>query len=327
MYSAEGKRLVNQVLAGREPVVGNTITMGLNVVYDASIGGTITPYTHNRYHTPYIVDEIAVANSSVITELNERDRIIFSGQSEGNTRYMANNMALVLKRNASTRTHRTVANVANGINWSNYAPVTSPTCVFTNDGVLSVTNTYGLNAGTATYQNNISLAGYGGEDIIAFPVSFHGGSPVNALVSMTIFYHTADPNISLQKSVVSLLQYSAPNYYFDFDTPNNYVTSLGTDDQPVPFVFQQRLKEFDPDDLSNPYHFLNNLGRIYMISIGMQSTTPDVIMRFGSIKITPDFAADDSRVTTSFRKLSSIVRKTDLESYVNPEYTLLGVVV
>jgi hypothetical protein len=50
-------------------------------------------------------------------------------------------------------------------------------------------------------------------------------------------------------------------------------------------------------------------------------------MRFGSVKITPDFDADTSRTTTAFRKLNAPVYKTDLEAYVNPEYTLLGPVV
>lgn len=320
MYSQEGKRLVNQVLAGREPVVGNTIAMGLNVVYDATIDGTMTPYTHNRYHSPYIVDEIAVVNSSVITELNQRDRIIFSGQSEPNTRYMANNMALVLKRNASSRTYRTVANVANGLNWTGYVPVTNPACIFTNDGVLSI----GL-FDTAVYINNISLAGYSGEDILAFPLSFHGASPVETTVAVSIFYRYNGQDYV--KSSVSVLKYTAPYYHFDWDTPNNYVTSVGTDSEPTPFVWQQRLKEFDSDPISNPAHFLNNLNNINMIVINTGSATPGVVMRFGSIKITPDFDADQSRVTTSFRKLSGVVRKTDLEAYVNPEYTLLGVVV
>lgn len=320
MYSAEGKRLVNQVLAGREPTVGNTITMGLNVVYDASIDGLTSPYTHNRYHTPYIVDEIAVVNSSVITELNERDRIVFSGQSEGNTRYMANNMGLVLKRNASSRTHRTIANVANGTNWTGYTPITSPTCIFTNDGVLSVAS-----GSTASYFTNISLDGYGADDIIAFPLSFHGSSPVGVRVTMAIYFTSV--GVQYNQSRTGTLMYVGGNYYFDFEThAHNNVTSLGTDDSPTPFVWQQRLGVFDPTNgLAEP-SLLRSLKNITGISVEV-SNAAGAVIRFGSIKITPDFAADESRVTTSFRKLNSVVRKTDLEAYVNPEYTLLGVVV
>lgn len=320
MYSAEGGRLINQVLAGRESVIGTHIIMGLNVVYDATINGASDPYTHNRYHTPYIVDEIPIANSSVITAdtPGDRDRIVFSGQSDANKRYIANNMGLAVIRGGGTRVHKTIANVANGVNWSDYTAVT-PTATFTNDGVLSIGG-----GDTARYINRISLVGYGADDILAFPLSWHGTPPPSGTtVTLGIQYRWNDESFGGEEATASSeLLNSFGTYRFDFETSNNNdVTTLGTDDAPTPFIFQCRLGYLDGWGMMTPY-----LRNISQINISLNGAGPDTIMRFGSLKITPDFESDTSRTTTAFRKLNSTVYKTDLEAYVNPEFTLLGVV-
>jgi hypothetical protein len=322
MYSHDGKRLINMVLAGREPTIGSHLILGLNTVYDASLDGSTAPTTHNRYHTPYIVDEIEVVNSSVITDdSGGRDHIIFSGQADNNKRYMANNIGLVaIRSGGSTRSHKNVANVANGTNWTGYTAVVSPPSVFTNDGILSISQ------GSAYYTNNISLDGYGATDIIAFPLSFHGGIPTGANVQLTINY--LKDGVEQNASSTAILQNTNGFYHFDFETSTrNDVNSLGTDDLPVPFVWQQRLSEFvNPLNGTPEYSLLNNLRTIKAIIVTI-SNAAGITMRFGTIKIVPDFESDQSRVTTSFRKLNTVLRKTDVEAYVNPEFTILGVVI
>ena len=327
MYSSEGKTLVSRVLAGKEPSVGNYISLGINIVYDASIDGSTAPYTHNKYHSPYIVDDIEIQNSTVLSN----NQIKFTGIADLTRKYTANNVALVVKRsNTSTNEQRTIGyttrrvEATTGIGWHAATGLsTFDTPVkFNDDNILVLQNNI-----TASYNGSFSLYSSSLNDIIAFPVYF-----TNNASSAVIPPLTADAVVTLRILYGSgqSVTYSAPlvkdasGNRFSGDSLLNSVldADVGTISKPTPFLFQKRIHDStsgSPDALIAAGNTVTGMELVY-------STATSSKMHFGSIRLTPDFDSDIGRTTTAFRKLESVLHKTQNETYTNAEYTLYGVV-
>lgn len=324
MYSIDGKRFVNRVLAGKERALGSHISLGMNIVYDAVIDGDGVPSTHNRYHSAYIVDDIPIINSSVVSGLTN-DEIVFAGNAGAASRYVANNEALVVIRNGgSTSGARTLANVINTTWTSDVDKLTRPSdaVMFTDDGVLQLEATY-----TATMSQQISLYNNRVSDILAFPLILCAvdGTPIadpsGVTITMVLTYTDGgvEKTCTYTNSIVS-----STGYMFNGDSVHNKMADTGTLANPNVFVFQRRIS--DTSALGNgatAQNMVDNGKNIIKVEVTADGGS---YMRFGSIKVTPDFDADDGRVTIAFRKLASNLYKTVNESYVNAEYRVSGVV-
>lgn len=328
MYSHEGKRFVNQVLAGKEQALGSHISLGINLVYDASLDGSTAPTTHNRYHSPYIVDDIEIVNSSVISA-SVNDEIIFSGQANAAKRYIANNIALVVERpSGSARTARTLANVVSTA-WNCAADASKLTrpegaAQFTSDGILELDHTY-----TATFSEPVSLYGGTVNDIIAIPMYFLSGvetietNPTGLTITVKFRY--------LIDGVEKYCEYEdvidgVGGFGFSNDPANNRVGFTGSYQSPSPFIWQKRISDTSDDGPGTTAQDLINNGKnIVGIDITLTGGGASDSVRFGSIKLTPDFESDTTRTTIAFRELASLLYKTDDQVYTNAEYRVKGV--
>jgi hypothetical protein len=331
MYSYDGKRFVNQVLAGKEQALGSHIVLGLNIVNGASLDGSAAPTTHNRYHSPYIVDEIQIVNSSVVSGATS-DEIVFSGQANAAKRYIANNVGLaVLRSSGAARTMRTIANVVNTTWNSTGTDLKRPTGTteFSNDGVLEIAS-----GAVASFVEPFSLYGNGLDDIIAFPLYFVNGTgetrtitadPQGCDITMKIRY-TVDGAEKYAEYTQTVDSISGETWGLSGDSGRNYIDSTGTLANPRPFVFQRRISQTSATSAgTTALTMLNNGKNIIGVDVSFVNGTAN-FMRFGSIKLTPDFEADTSRTTVAFRKLATPLYKTDSEVYVNAEYRVRGVV-
>lgn len=331
MYSHDGKRFVNQVLAAKELSLGSHISLGLNIVNGASLDGSSSKTTHNRYHSPYIVDDVPIVNSSVISG-DTHDEIVFSGQANTAKRYIANNVALVVNRTSgATRSMRTIANVVNAT-WTNDidpANLTRPTTgpMFTSDGVLQLAAGF-----TASYTEPFSLYGNGLDDIIAFPFYI-----IDNATTLTTDPTWTGVTVRIRYTIDGVENYceyyqevvnASGDWGLNSDALGNYKASLGTIDNPVPFVWQRRISQTSATSPGTTAQtMLDNGKNIIGINVSYAVGNGGSFMRFGSIKLTPDFESDTSRVTVAFRKLASPLYKTDSNVYNNVEYRIAGVVV
>lgn len=320
MYSAAGKRIINRLIAGQETTVGNYISLGINAVADASLDGSTAPYTHNVYHSPYIVDDIEVSNVGVVNG-GVGDDIKFVGVADISKKYIADNIALVVKRtNTSTNEQRTIAHTVQrsgeSIGW-NGTVQTNTTAKFNNSAILAVQN-----AGYASYNGTFSAYTSSANDIIAFPLFFTTSAgvitapPNGAVVTLTINYYSAG-DATYTNTITS------SGGYAYFNTRNQVSTSaLGTIDKPTPFLFQRRLYNTSSGSIDG---LIAGIETVSSISITLTGAGTNYL-NFGPIKLSPDFTADVGRTTTAFRKLSTVLHKSDNEAYTNAEYTLLGMV-
>lgn len=315
MITVDGKRLMNNVLANRDTQIGTHIALGVNIVSDASIDGSTYPTTHNRYHSPYIVDEIPVINAGLID--GTPDEIVFTGQANASKYFIANNIALIALRSLEGLGQGTIVN-ATPENWVELAtPITAPNNVkdFTEDGyfLLNVSN-------PRVYNNAVSLYGATLDDIIAFPITIHGIT-VPSGVAITVEFIYNDPNKVVYTSSITKTIGVGPNgYKFNNDSDHNSVTAVvDAENNPVPFLFQTRLKEF-----SDSNNLIANGDRITGVNVSVSGGT-GYTLACGSIKLTPESINNFYRITTGFRKLNRVLYKTSTEAYVSAEYRILGV--
>lgn len=336
MFSYEGIRFANQVLAGKEPALGSHISLGINVVYDAKIDGSwdaVLADTHNRYHSPYIVDDIPMANSSVVST-SANDHIVFSAAADPVKRYYANNMALVMIRpSGSIRSTRILTNVGSD-GWvceADAAQLTRPNdgISFNNDGILQLES-----SNVAAFTTPVSLASNTENDLFAFPLYFTNALDdslrTSALdgVSVGVRFHFLANGVGTYCEYTGTIQDDGAGKRFDNDPTNNYFQDYGSLIAPTPFIFQKRFSDFDPVGTPvnvTPQTMLNNGGSVYKIEILTSPLTPAGYLRFGSIQITPDFEATTERVTVNFRKLTTPLWKTNDVTYTNAEYRIKGV--
>lgn len=315
MITADGKRLMNNVLANRDTQIGTHIALGINIVSDASIDGSVEPRTHNRYHSPYIVDEIPIANAGLID--GDPDELIFTGQAPSNKYYIANNIALIAVR-SSLETNQKVIASAVPLNWTENT-VVAPTNVknFTEDGYFLLNDT-----NDAVYNTAISLYGSSLNDIIAFPFTVHGGTvvPTNIALTLTFTYHDPNNN-SYTSSLTRTVILSGGAYRLNNDPTNNEipVASFNAQGNPTPFLFQARLNDF-----TNKNSLVANSERITRVVISAQNAGA-YTLACGSIKLTSENVSNFYRITTGFRRLNRVLYKTSTEAYVNAEYKILGV--
>lgn len=331
MYSTEGKRIVNMLLAGKETALANYIALGINTVYDATIRGDAYPTTHNRYHSPYIVDEIEIQNSTVLDE-DSGEQIKYAGTADAGKSYVANNIGLILKRsNASTNEQRIVCNALekasseSGVGWSNVDTIDNAVR-FTNETTLGLTN-----GSTASYNGAFSLYSSSIDDILSFPLYFANATDdgvvsnvVDSKITLSIRYQVngIERSVDYTKSIVVGLN----GLQFEVENAHNGVPDVGTFTNPAPFLFQRRIWDYDYiTSTGNPQELIVNGNNIIGVNLTYSGGSGNRL-HFGSVKICPDFSSDIGRTTIAFRKLITPLHKTANATYTNAEYTLYGMV-
>jgi hypothetical protein len=310
MLTYAGKMLANNVLVGVEPIIGTHIALGLNLIYDSNPNtGINTSSSLDRFHSPYIVDEMTAVNPGVLTQEGETN-LVFNGQATQVARYMANNVALIsFRTDGRFSTQSNIVSVSSDNKWST-ASITTPSNVhrFTNDGYL-LTN----NATPRTYLSTINFSGYGSNDILALPFTIHNASSFASPVTVTItFYHSTGSVVYTQQ-----LTNSGGVYKFGNDQECNEVYQLSLGGKPMPFVFQTRIK--------TATNYIDLFTKQITSCQVKFATAESLVFAFGSMKITPDSGGYTSRTTVAHRKLQNVLYKTDYEAYVKAEYRLNGI--
>lgn len=325
MITRDGKRLMNNVLANRDVKIGTHIALGLNTVTGASLNGAAFPYTHNKYHSPYIVDEIPIANIGIID--GTPDQIVFSGQANISETFMANNVGLVARRFAGEVDEQTTIVSVGSTQWNKpTTPITVPTDVknFTDDGYLLLEKAVPAN-NTRIYSNRVVLYGKGLTDIIAFPFTIHGVSNPNTIsITLKFIHHDlAGVTTVSQVSRNIIPDPGGIGYRISGDSASNMVPQLVDpykSDRRMPFVWQARIQDF-----TNANIMLANGDAITQVEISISGGVGAYKVACGSIKFTPDTISNFYRITTGYRKLLRTLYKTPEQAYVNAEYRILGV--
>jgi hypothetical protein len=320
MITTDGKRLMNSVLANRDIKVGTHIALGLNIVSDATLDGSSFPYTHNKYHSPYILDEVPIVNVGIIDGIP--DQIVFAGQASTTKHFIANNIALISKRFAGEIDEQSTIVPVDSPQW-NAVNITIPSDVkdFTEHGYLlldSVVNTHRV------FSEGVPLYGKALTDIIAFPFTIHGiTDPTDILITLKFTHHDLEGTVGTSEHTKTIVAVPPTGFMIEGDSPYNVVTQLVDPTNPlsrVPFVWQTRIQNF-----SNASTLLANGNGITETEISISSGTGAYQVACGSIKFTPDNISSFYRVTTAYRKLLRVLYKTNEQAYVNAEYRILGV--
>jgi hypothetical protein len=325
MITSDGKRLMNSVLANRDVKLGTHIALGINVVSDASVDGASFPYTHNKYHSPYIVDEIPIANVGIIG--GNPDQIVYSGQANVSKTFIANNVGLVARRFAGEVDEQITIVPVNSPKWNvPTTAITIPTDVlnFTEDGYLLLHKAV-LSNNSRIYSDRVVLYGKALTDLIAFPFTIHGTSnPANIKITLRFTSHDLTGTVTvseLSRTVVN--SPSGIGWRISGDTALNDVPTL-TDpynaSRRIPFLWQGRIQNF-----TNATTLLANGDAITQVEILISAGTGDYKVACGSIKFTPDTISNFYRITTGYRHLQRTLYKTPQQAYVNAEYRILGV--
>lgn len=315
MITPDGRRLMNNVLANRDAKIATHIALGINTVYDTTDDGEDPPTTHNRFHSPYIVDEVPIANVGIVD--GSPDIIVFSGQATASKYYIANNIGLVSKRfSGEVDSQSTVVSVASS-SWNvPENPIEYSTNVFTEDGYLLLDTSNNIRI----YKDQVSLGGKTADDLLAFPFTLHQiDDPTGVSITLRIRYRDAGGTEYLSELTRTIVA-DLGGYMIDGDNSNNVVTELTDSGNANPFLWQARLKDF-----SDYQSLLAYGGRIYEIQIEVNGLPGGGIVAYGSIKFTPETLSNFYRITTGYRRLLKTLFKTSKQAYVNAEYRIYGV--
>lgn len=306
MYTSDGINLANMVLINREQYLATHIVLGIDTFSSANGLSTIS----NRYHSPYIVDEISIANIGLlrISSPTVHDELVFAGQASMSSRYLANSVGLVMVRNSGSnqRSMRTIVNVGSDGWTGGGTPAGNEVWPTIDGGKILAQNT------SATYTGAIDLSAYGSDDVVSVPVYFVGGTPTNGVLTITFNYlNGSTPSTYSITDTVSLV---SSKYKF-----NNGVggAALSTVTAPIPHAFQRKLGSG-----TGWATFSANLNKVTGITYGWATSTSTLYV--GSLIITPNYASDTSRICVAYKDLNAIVRKTTNSAFLNAEYRLNG---
>lgn len=356
MFTTDGKNLISLVLVGKEQHAASHIAMGLNKVYGNTTG--VAGGVDNFYHSPYIVEEIPLTQATIVGSY-----ITYAGQAAVSTRYIADNMGLVLVRpKGNSRTHKTLINVSNDSQWANVKRLNAPETTFTVDGILGTDYT---NTTLPTYTGAVPLSGYGVEDIIAVPVLFaHQPATANPFTYTTnvptgdtlkINFNYLEGGVAKTWTLSDVVQYNGTTttYHFQYgDTQGGTIVpkyaplwTSGTDTwndgfetSSMAHVFQRPLSSGASTlGSATALGLINNYKNITSVTFewvrsGVGKAYTGSTLLFGSMKITPNYSSNTTRTTVAYRRLidgSNNPRqsqKSRHESFVNAEYRLYQMV-